>query len=76
MESSTARQEIDQLLASAGWHVCDLGAHDISRPCAIRELPLKQAYGHADYLLYLHGKAAWQVTKALTFKRHVAIVGP
>lgn len=71
-----ARQEIDQLLISAGWHVCDFGAHDISTPCAIREFPLKQCHGHAGYLLYLHGKAAWPVTQALTFKRHDAIVDP
>lgn len=52
-----ARQEIDRLLIAAGWHVCDFGAHDISKPCAIREFPLKSGHGHADYLLYLHGKA-------------------
>ena len=52
-----ARQEIDRLLTSAGWHVCNHGAQDISRPCAIREFPLKQGHGYADYLLYLHGKA-------------------
>jgi len=52
-----ARQEIDALLEAAGWFVCDYGAHDISRPCAIREFPLKSGHGHADYLLYLHGKA-------------------
>jgi hypothetical protein len=49
--------DIDRLLTAAAWHVCDYGAHDISKPCAIREFPLKQGHGHADYLLYLHGKA-------------------
>jgi type I restriction enzyme R subunit len=52
-----ARAQIDQLLTAAGWHVCDFGAHDISKPCAIREFPLKPGHGHADYLLYLQGKA-------------------
>ena len=52
-----ARETIDELLTAAGWHLCDFGSHDISRPCAIREFPLKQGHGHADYLLYLHGKA-------------------
>ena len=52
-----AREEIDRLLAAAGWHVCDFGAHNISQPCAIREFPLKRGHGHADYLLYLQGKA-------------------
>jgi type I restriction enzyme R subunit len=52
-----ARQEIDRLLEAAGWYVCDFGAQDISKPCAIREFPLKSGHGHADYLLYLHGKA-------------------
>jgi len=35
-----ARQEIDALLAAAGWFVCDS-----------REFPLKRGHGHADYLL-------------------------
>ncbi len=52
-----AREEIDRLLTAAGWFVCDYGAHDISKPCAIREFPLKQGHGHVDYLLYLQGKA-------------------
>jgi type I restriction enzyme R subunit len=52
-----AREEIDRLLQAAGWHVCDFGSHDISKPCAIREFPLKSGHGEADYLLYLYGKA-------------------
>lgn len=52
-----AREEIDRLLTAAGWYVCDFGAHDISKPCAIREFPLKRGHGAVDYLLYLHGKA-------------------
>ena len=46
-----------KLLEAAGWFVCDFGAHDISRPCAIREFPLKKGHGAVDYLLYLQGKA-------------------
>jgi len=52
-----ARLEIDAQLQSAGWVVCDFGDQDISQPCAIREFPLKSGHGHADYLLYLQGKA-------------------
>ncbi|MEE4184133.1 MAG: type III restriction endonuclease subunit R, partial [Gammaproteobacteria bacterium] len=52
-----AREEIDRLLTAAGWYVCDFGAHDISKPCAIREFPLKKGHGAVDYLLYLQGKA-------------------
>jgi type I restriction enzyme R subunit len=52
-----ARIEIDRLLEAAGWLVCDFGSHDISKPFAIREFPLKSGHGHADYLLYLQGKA-------------------
>ena len=52
-----AREKIDRLLTVAGWQVCDFGDHDISKPLAIREFPLKPGHGHADYLLYLQGKA-------------------
>lgn len=52
-----ARLEIDRQLETARWHVCDFGAHDISKCCAIREFPLKSGHGHADYLLYLPGRA-------------------
>ncbi len=57
-EERHARKEIDKLLEAAGWSVCDYGSQDISKPSAIREFPLKQGHGHADYLLYLQGKAA------------------
>lgn len=53
-----ARLEIDAQLEAAGWNVCDYGEQDISQACAIREFPLKPGHGHADYLLYLQGKAA------------------
>lgn len=52
-----ARDKIDRLLQAGGWHVCNFGEHNITRPCAIREFPLKSGHGHADYLLYLQGKA-------------------
>jgi type I restriction enzyme, R subunit len=55
-----ARQTIDVLLKQAGWHVCgmnDLHIH-AARGVAVREYPLKQGYGFADYLLYVDGKAA------------------
>jgi type I restriction enzyme R subunit len=55
-----ARQEIDRLLAAAGWRVADLAAANIhaARGVAIREFPLETGYGFADYLLYVDGKAA------------------
>lgn len=55
-----ARQNIDNLLRKAGWHVCDLAAADLhaARGVAIREFPLASGFGKADYLLYLDGQAA------------------
>lgn len=55
-----ARENIDQLLSAAGWHVCDAAKANIhaARGVAIREFPLKSGYGFADYLLYVDGKAA------------------
>jgi len=54
-----ARQNIDQLLQKAGWHVCDVADADLhaSRGVAIREFPLTTGFGFADYLLYIDGKA-------------------
>jgi type I restriction enzyme R subunit len=54
-----ARIEIDKLLAQAGWHVCgmaDLNIH-AAQGVAIREFPLNNGFGFADYLLYVNGKA-------------------
>ena len=55
-----ARVEIDKLLASAGWQVMDAAQANIHavRGVAIREFPLAQGHGFADYLLYVDGKAA------------------
>jgi type I restriction enzyme R subunit len=55
-----ARAEIDRLLAAAGWSVQDFKAANIqaARGVALREFPLKDGYGAADYLLYLDAKAA------------------
>jgi type I restriction enzyme R subunit len=55
-----ARLAIDALLAKAGWQVADADAVNIhaQRGVAIREFPLKQGHGFADYLLYVDGKAA------------------
>jgi len=46
-----ARQTIDRLLTSAGWAVQDLKQADIhaGRGVALREFPLNQGYGYADY---------------------------
>ncbi len=54
-----ARQDIDALLAAAGWQVCDLAHANIHATVgvAIREFPLNSGFGFADYLLYVNGKA-------------------
>jgi type I restriction enzyme R subunit len=53
-----ARQNIDRMLAMAGWNVQDMGEFDLSatRGVAIREFPLKS--GFADYMLFVDGHAA------------------
>ncbi|MBK6867643.1 MAG: DEAD/DEAH box helicase family protein [Burkholderiales bacterium] len=53
-----ARQQIDQLLAAAGWVVQDRAAFDRSAALgvAVREFPLPA--GPCDYLLLVDGKAA------------------
>jgi hypothetical protein len=55
-----ARQQIDRLLAAAGWAVHNFKAADIhaARGVAIREFQLNPGFGEADYLLYVDGKAA------------------
>jgi type I restriction enzyme R subunit len=55
-----AREEIDRLLAAAGWAVQDVSTVDLhaARGVAIREFPLVGGHGKADYLLYVDGKAA------------------
>jgi type I site-specific restriction endonuclease len=55
-----AREEIDRLLTAAGWHLCGVKDSNIhaARDVAIREFPLAEGYGYADYLLYVEGKAA------------------
>lgn len=53
-----AREEIDRLLAAAGWRVQDAKAANIhaSLGVAIREFPLKEGHGFADYMLYVDGE--------------------
>ncbi len=55
-----AREQIDKLLAAAGWAVQDVNDADIhaARGVALREFPLNPGHGRADYLLYVDGKAA------------------
>jgi type I restriction enzyme R subunit len=55
-----ARAEIDRLLEAAGWHVQDAKAANLHAGLgvAIREFPLKDGHGCADYMLYVDGKAA------------------
>lgn len=58
-----ARVSIDALLVAAGWHVCkvaDANIHagdGVAKGVAIREFPLNNGFGFADYLLYVNGKA-------------------
>ncbi|HET7260382.1 MAG TPA: DEAD/DEAH box helicase family protein, partial [Casimicrobiaceae bacterium] len=55
-----ARWEIDRLLEAAGWTVVGVSQADINagRGVAIREFPLSEGHGFADYLLYVDGRAA------------------
>jgi type I restriction enzyme R subunit len=55
-----AREKIEEMLAEAGWEVCNVKDANIygQRGIAIREFPLKPGYGFADYLLYIDGRAA------------------
>ena len=54
-----ARENIDQLLAAAGWAVQSVSAANLhaARGVAIREFPLEPGHGFADYLLYVDAKA-------------------
>ena len=58
-----ARVSIDALLVQAGWHVCNVADANIhagdgaAKGVAIREFPLNNGFGFADYLLYVNGKA-------------------
>ena len=54
-----ARVSIDTLLAAAGWHVCNVSSANLhaATGVAIREFPLNNGFGFADYLLYVNGKA-------------------
>ena len=58
LSEQRARQQIDQLLAAAGWVVQDRAAFDRSAALgvAVREFPLPA--GPCDYLLLVDGKAA------------------
>lgn len=55
-----ARAQIDRLLQAAGWTVQDFKSANLhaGRGVALREFPLKEGHGAADYLLYVAGKAA------------------
>jgi type I restriction enzyme R subunit len=53
-----AREKIDAQLAACGWEVQDYPHMDLSCPAvAVREFPLKQGHGIADYLLFVKRKA-------------------
>ena len=55
-----ARETIDKMLDQSGWDVQDLRAAKIhaKKGVAIKEFPLNQGHGFADYLLYVDGQAA------------------
>jgi type I restriction enzyme, R subunit len=55
-----ARKEIDRLLGQAGWVIQNRSDTNLraARGVAVREFPLKQGHGEADYLLFVDGKAA------------------
>ena len=52
-----ARVSIDTLLVVAGWHVCNVSSANLhaATGVAIREFPLNNGFGFADYLLYVNG---------------------
>ena len=54
-----ARETIDRLLGQSGWVVQNRSDTNLqaARGVAIREFPLKQGHGEADYLLFVDGKA-------------------
>jgi len=55
-----ARENIDDLLTKAGWHIYDYKDANIhaSRGVVVRHFPLSKEHGEADYLLYIDGMAA------------------
>ena len=55
-----ARVNIDRLLKQAGWVTQDADSINVyaGSGVAVRELPLKQSHGKADYLLYVNQKVA------------------
>ena len=55
-----ARERIDHILQQAGWIVQDYKHVHLhaGRGIALRNVPLADGYGFADYLLYVDGKAA------------------
>ena len=55
-----ARRKIDELLQSAGWHVCNYKAANIhaARGAAIREFQVNSGHDDADYLLPPSGFSA------------------
>lgn len=56
---SKAREQIDTQLAAAGWVVQDARSMNLAAGIgvAVREFPLLQGYGEADYLLYANRRA-------------------
>lgn len=56
---ATAREAIDRHLVAAGWVVQDYAQLNLhaGRGVAVREFPLKQGHGTADYLLFVDRKA-------------------
>ncbi|TAJ25313.1 MAG: DEAD/DEAH box helicase, partial [Nitrospirae bacterium] len=55
-----AREKIDAALDDSGWAVQDAKSANLSerRGVALRNFPLTQGHGFADYLLYVDGRAA------------------
>lgn len=58
-----ARQNIDRLLAAAGWIVKDRRDANITagRGVAVCKFPMKTGHGEADYLLFVDGATAGAV---------------
>lgn len=70
-----AREEIDRLLAAAGWQVCGLAQANIhaARGVALREFPLEAGFGFADYLLSIAREAETEAEVEANLKRVQAL---
>ena len=72
-----AREDIDRLLARAGWNVQHVREANIraARGVALREFKLNEGFGFADYMLYVDGRAAGVIEYDLQYNASRAYRG-